>query len=114
MALGSTIQQPLPSLWIWLLRIKNMNDIQLNKFLLGQVEITMENEQNAWSIIRETLTDHLLWYDTYNQSNKIDTNIDTQTNMTMATTTPAHVAQNVRNKVHKILKAAILSLPPVS
>jgi len=62
MALPATIEQPLPPLWIWLLRLKGMTTAQRTGFAAGRVELGAAVEAEAWATIRQTLSDHREWY----------------------------------------------------
>ena len=58
----ATVAQPLPPLWIWLLRLKGMTAAQRAGFAAGRVELGAAVEAEAWATIRKTLSDHREWY----------------------------------------------------
>jgi hypothetical protein len=62
MALPATKDAPLPGLWIWLLRLKDMSEDQREAFAKGQVRIAQNVEAAAWSDISTTLTQAIQWY----------------------------------------------------
>lgn len=61
-ALPASITHPLPALWIWLLRLKEMSEVQLSNFLSGQVEVSVHVESALWEEIKRTLESHRRWY----------------------------------------------------
>jgi hypothetical protein len=62
MALPATVAQPLPGLWIWLLRLKGMTDDQRSGFAKGEVQLTADVEAAAWAELRAALAESQDWY----------------------------------------------------
>ena len=62
-ALPASLEQPLPALWVWLLRLKGMDDSQRMGFIQGQVALSASVEEAAWDTIRSTLEAHRPWYE---------------------------------------------------
>jgi hypothetical protein len=62
MALPATRSQPMPPLWIWLLRLRGMSEAQRAAFARGQVEVPAEVEREAWLTIRTELEKYGAWY----------------------------------------------------
>jgi hypothetical protein len=118
MALPATLSQPLPALWIWLLRLKGMSDAQRQSFVRGQVEVSVQVEAAAWQTIRETLTAHKKWYDECPQDN-MEGNAKDET-AAAAVVSPSSagmfevggLARSIRANARQVIEAALLQLPP--
>ena len=108
MALPATESQPLPPLWIWLLRLKGMTEAQRISFSQGQVEVPFEVEQESWRIIRAELERCRAWY--------VQTGGGGELKAAEECSGDTSTLNGLRREVHRtalvVTASALLALPP--
>lgn len=111
MGLAATKASPLPGTWIWLLRLKGMNDDQRRNFAAGRVEVPASVEAEAWRTIRSTLDEQYQWYDKYNE---LDTGVTGSAGAKVSTEgekSVADLARRVRAAAVEVISSAIEQIP---
>lgn len=113
MALPATLSQPLPALWIWLLRLKGMNDKQRNSFMQGQVEVSGATESAAWLEIHQVLTTHMKWYDSFNETDD-EVRKAEEVMLSPHQVDVCVLTRSIRSNARQVIAAAISQLPSMN
>lgn len=62
LAIPLSVADPLPQSWIWALRLREMDEEQLQAFIGGQVKITGKQELQVWRLINKEIQRQIKWY----------------------------------------------------
>merc|ERR1712087_393069 len=62
LAIPLSLVDPFPQSWIWALRLREMDEEQLQAFIEGQVKITGEQELRVWRLINKEIQRQVKWY----------------------------------------------------